>query len=92
MLGNVVNLIGQKEADMALPVDEAGLSHIEITNNNHLGEFEPRRNLSVSHLSMASTVSSAHTTPSFPEFSAVNHPSILNSAWATLLSPSVPPP
>lgn len=32
---------------VSAPVDEAGLAHVEIANDNHLGEFEPVRNTAV---------------------------------------------
>jgi hypothetical protein len=48
-------------------VDEAGLPHVEITNDNHLGDFEAGRNMSISPLGMVSRMSSSYTCPNFPE-------------------------
>lgn len=36
-----------------IPVDEAGLAHVEIANDNHLGESEPVRDMGVLLSSLA---------------------------------------
>lgn len=47
------------------PVDEAGLAHVEIADDHHLGEFEPVKNTAML-LSRVVTRASPHTHPSFP--------------------------
>lgn len=47
------------------PVDEAGLAHVEIADDHHLGEFEPVKNTAML-LSCMITRASSHTHPSFP--------------------------
>lgn len=62
-------------------MNEASLSHVEITNYHHLGESEPGGNTSVSAWRMVSRVSSAYL--SFLSLNYLNRPSNLDAGRPT---------
>lgn len=51
---------------MGAPVDEAGLAHVEVADDNHLGEAEPVRNMAMLLSGMVTRASSYTHRPSFP--------------------------
>lgn len=51
---------------MGAPVDEAGLAHVEVADDNHLGEAEPVRNVAMLLSDMVTRASSYTHGPSFP--------------------------
>lgn len=51
---------------MGAPVDEAGLAHVEVADDNHLGEAEPVRNVDMLLSGMVTRASSYTRGRSFP--------------------------
>lgn len=68
---------------MGAPVDEAGLAHVEVADDNHLGEAEPVRNVAMLLSGMVTRASSYTHRPSFLCSPTMSHSGIPDRGQAT---------